>query len=267
MTYKITNKSSYNTSPIEDKMKNFYPYAQKQLGFDKTPSFVFDSDPENAQNILGKTAQYEPNTMTITVFVDSRHPKDILRSLAHELVHHAQNCRGEFKNPTSTHLGYAQEDEHMQEMEREAYEQGNMCFRSWEDGYKKKFGIQETNYKALKLKGETTMGLKDWKNQEINAMLMEKFGYNIPKPTKKVLNEGGGLQAPDFKSNYRTLDLDNQDLEKLDQAEEDEDVDLNLNPHSVESRKDKLELDDDKELNEEQLRSMIDSILNNIISN
>jgi len=266
MTYKIINKSSYDTSPIEDKMKSFYPYAQKELGFDKTPSFVLSSDPENAKHTLGKTAQYEPDTMTITIFVDSRHPKDILRSIAHELVHHAQNCRGEFKEPVSTHLGYAQENDHMQEMEREAYEKGNMCFRSWEDGYKKKFGLHETNYKALKLKGENTMTLKDWKNQELNSLLMEKFGYKIPEQTSKVLNEGGGLQAPDFKSDYKTVELDNQDLEKLDQAEEDEDVDLNLNPHSVESREEKLASDDDKELNEEQLRSMIDAILNDIIS-
>ena len=32
--------------------------------------------------------------------------------------------------------GYAQNDEHLREMEREAYEQGNLCFRDWEDSIK-----------------------------------------------------------------------------------------------------------------------------------
>jgi len=36
--------------------------------------------------------------------------------------------------------GYAQEDEHMREMEREAYEVGNLIFRDWEDNLKDKGG-------------------------------------------------------------------------------------------------------------------------------
>ncbi len=32
--------------------------------------------------------------------------------------------------------GYAQSNEHLREMEREAYEEGNLCFRDWEDGIK-----------------------------------------------------------------------------------------------------------------------------------
>ena len=36
--------------------------------------------------------------------------------------------------------GYAQDDEHLREMEREAYECGNMIFRDWEDNLKSKGG-------------------------------------------------------------------------------------------------------------------------------
>jgi hypothetical protein len=79
--------------------------------------------------------------MSITVFVDNRHPKDILRSLSHELVHHGQNCRGDLNSAGAGEQGYAQKDPHLREMEREAYEVGNLCFRDWEDNYK-----QQTNY-------------------------------------------------------------------------------------------------------------------------
>ena len=106
------------------------------MGFDKPPSIYFQSDEGNAQRLLGKTAHYDPTTMNVTVYVTGRHPKDVLRSLSHELVHHAQNCRGDFTNLPDTAPGYAQKDQHLRRMEEEAYSVGNMCFRDWEDGVK-----------------------------------------------------------------------------------------------------------------------------------
>ena len=115
---------------------SFFPYSQKTLGFDKQFSLNFASDQENSANPLGKTAYYDHSSSEITIYIDGRHIKDIMRSISHELVHHAQNCRGEFDGTTSTDPGYAQTDDHLREMEREAYEKGNLCFRDWEDQYK-----------------------------------------------------------------------------------------------------------------------------------
>ena len=98
MDYAIKNFSNRDLSGVENFISHFFPYTQEKLGFDKPVSVNLLSDPENAKNPLGKTAYYEPGKMKITLFVDKRHVKDILRSMAHELVHHAQNCRGEFKN-------------------------------------------------------------------------------------------------------------------------------------------------------------------------
>ena len=58
--------------------------------------------------------------------------------MAHELVHHHQNLRGDLSpekigNITPT---YAQDNEHMRNMEKEAYLVGNIMFRDWEDSYK-----------------------------------------------------------------------------------------------------------------------------------
>ena len=117
--------------------QQFLPYAQEKLGFDKPVSINLLSDPQNAKNPLGKTAYYDPNKMEVTVFVDKRHVKDILRSMSHELVHHTQCCRGEFDGGIKTGPGYAQEDEHMREMERQAYEKGQMILRDFEDKCKK----------------------------------------------------------------------------------------------------------------------------------
>ncbi len=136
MTLSIENKTSTDLTHVEDLIKEFYPYAQQRLGFNKPVSASLISDPDNASDLLGKTAYYSPQAMQIAVYIDGRHPKDILRSFSHELVHHAQNCRGEFDKNLSVGEGYAQKNEHMRLMEKEAYLEGQMILRDWEDSNK-----------------------------------------------------------------------------------------------------------------------------------
>ena len=181
MDYKAYNRSNRDTADLEQMMKSFMPFAQKRIGFNRPPTINWASDDVNAKNALGKTGFYDPAEMSITVFVDNRHPKDILRSLSHELVHHGQNCRGDLNVAGAGEQGYAQKDPHLREMEREAYEVGNLCFRDWEDNYK-----QQTNYvqvsvslsenKQLRSK---TMGINDKLNNALNKSLMERWGYKI----------------------------------------------------------------------------------------
>jgi len=127
---------SFSRQDIDEYLKSFMPFAKKRLGYDNDPEIKFISDPENAQKTLGRTAQYEPENMIVSIYTDNRHPKDVMRSLSHELVHHAQNCDGQFDNVGEVGEGYAQNDEHLRKMEEDAYLRGNMCFRDWEDNYK-----------------------------------------------------------------------------------------------------------------------------------
>jgi len=133
MTLSIENKTSTDLTHVENLIKEFYPYAQQRLGFSKPVSASLISDPDNASDLLGKTAYYSPQAMQIAVYIDGRHPKDILRSFSHELVHHAQNCRGEFDRDMNYGEGYAQKDEHLRLMEKEAYLEGQMILRDWEN--------------------------------------------------------------------------------------------------------------------------------------
>ena len=82
--------------------------------------------------------------MSIVLFVTDRHPKDICRSFAHELIHHHQNERGDLEMGDASSPTYAQDDKHMRKMEMEAYLKGNMLFRDWEDWYK---NYRKTNQK------------------------------------------------------------------------------------------------------------------------
>lgn len=106
----------------EELVNEFYPFAKQQLGFNKDPRINFIEDGENAQNPMGYTGHYDPSTMVITIYITGRHPKDILRSLSHELVHHAQNCRGE-DLMIKTHDIDA--DPHLKAMEDEAFHVGS----------------------------------------------------------------------------------------------------------------------------------------------
>jgi len=94
---------------------------------------VIKDDKENASNLLGKTAYYNPADKSITLFTMNRHPKDVLRSFSHEMVHHMQNLEGRLNNINTTNTN---EDGDLPEIEREAYEKGNMMLRNWEDNIK-----------------------------------------------------------------------------------------------------------------------------------
>jgi|ETNvirnome_6_100_1030635.scaffolds.fasta_scaffold12770_3 hypothetical protein len=171
--HQCKNKSNSNVQHLEQLVGDFFPYSQEKLGFDRPLTIIFQSDEANAQTVLGKTAFYDPEGFEIVLYVDGRHPKDIMRSLSHELVHHAQNCRGDFKTPCQTDPGYAQRDPHLRKMEREAYTKGNLIFRDYEDLIKT--GKKEVDVDFSE-SGEPDMSLKEWKNNEINQKLMKKWG-------------------------------------------------------------------------------------------
>lgn len=165
-------------------VKQFMPFAQERMGFDKPPRLFLRNDPENAQNPLGKTAYYDPAQKSVTLYINGRHPKDVMRSLSHELVHHTQNCNGQFEGASEMGEGYAQNDEHLREMEREAYEQGNLCFRDWEDS------IKGTIYSESLQKGaKNKMSLKNWKDNELSTLLTEKWGFSFDLLTESQEEE------------------------------------------------------------------------------
>ena len=98
-----------------------------------------DDDTNNAQDILGTTACYGPQSKSIVLYTLNRHPKDILRSFCHEMVHHEQNMKGTLGDIRTQNTT---EDPHLDRIEREAYEKGNIMFRNWEDNYKKTWQLQ-----------------------------------------------------------------------------------------------------------------------------
>jgi hypothetical protein len=159
---------------------------------------------------LGKTAHYDPTSSEITIYVDGRHPKDIMRSFSHELVHHNQNEKGMFKNTMGeSGEGYAQSNPHLRKMEKEAYLKGNMCFRDWEDGYK------SSNPNILNERRIYKMSTKKWLNKELNGLLNERWGFSM---NLNKLNEGCG--AIEEEAPYEEAMDEEYPIEVADQPEE-----------------------------------------------
>jgi hypothetical protein len=181
MKLTLQDNTEKDNSVLSELMNQFFPYSQERLGFDKPVSAELASDRNNAANPLGKTAYYDPNKMHIVLFTDERHPKDVLRSFSHELVHHAQNCRGEFDNLTVAEEGYAQKNQHLREMEKEAYLEGQLILRDWEDSKK------ET---------KTKMDINEETIRNIARRVLESVMSEGSKPDFLDLDKDGDKEEP-----------------------------------------------------------------------
>ena len=185
----INNESGIDLDELIQLANEFLPYAESTMGFSEPVAVSLMSDEENSLNPLGKTAYYDPTESAISIFVDGRHPKDILRSLSHELVHHTQNCNGMFDDLGAFGPGYAQQNDHLREMEREAYELGNLCFRDWEDEYKQKqqWSLNEGALEDLMSKwaGKSPIGV----NPSSVGYKYSLDGLNIDEKSQKHFTE------------------------------------------------------------------------------
>jgi len=185
----ITNNSTKDLSQLENIISRFYPYVKENLGFKEDAKVNLISDPKNAKDPWGKTAYYNPEAMEITVFVDDRHTKDMLRSLSHELVHHAQNCRGDFGTIGLLEPGYAQKDPHLRRMEGEAYLLGNgFLVRDFEDSLKQ-ICLKQNLTENKTMKGLTREQLETVLTNTFTRILeenkLQKEGYDDSFPANR----------------------------------------------------------------------------------
>ena len=200
---------------LKSLIKQFMPFAQKQMGFDRVPRLFLKNDSNEANNPMGKTGFYDPQNESITIYIGKRHPKDIMRSLSHELMHHTQNCKGQFDNTSDLgEQGYAQNNSHLRTMEIQAY-QASIVFRDWEDSCK------GTIYYEHLQKGENKMSTKDWKNKELTQLLSEAWGFKFN--TLEEFNEfngNGEVQEEEVEATAETVDENTE--ESVEEAVEEE---------------------------------------------
>tara|TARA_R110002050_G_scaffold96545_1_gene200736 strand:- start:6216 stop:9281 length:3066 start_codon:yes stop_codon:yes gene_type:complete len=136
--YKRSNTLNENTTysnhiDYKQQIENLTKHMLKKgMNIKPLPKIIFKhNNEENAKDFLGKTAYYDPNNKVVVLYTEGRHPKDVVRSYAHEMIHHIQNLEGRLKNISTTNT---MEDDYLNDIEREAYTKGNMLFRNYTDG-------------------------------------------------------------------------------------------------------------------------------------
>ncbi len=124
---------------IDEKLKlladDLFSYMKSKRKWDRDPTVEYKFDDGNAKRFLGKTGYYDPNSEQIVIFCTNRHPKDILRSLAHELIHHVQKCEGRMdpNEAADEHdETYVLHNQFLRRIEEEAFLEGNLDLREWE---------------------------------------------------------------------------------------------------------------------------------------
>jgi dephospho-CoA kinase len=71
-------------------LDSFVSFASKKLGIKSLPGVRYKSDEDDYNSF----AAYNPSKNELSISTKNRHPMDVFRSIAHELVHHKQNEDG-----------------------------------------------------------------------------------------------------------------------------------------------------------------------------
>lgn len=174
----LNENASYTSSiDIIEKIAQLTNHMiKKGMNIEPLPSVSFvDGDVENAKNFLGKTAYYDPERKHIVLYTEGRHPKDIVRSYAHEMVHHIQNLEGRLGNITTTNT---MEDDHLDKLEQEANLGGTMTFRNWTDSLQESkkndpFGLNAYAQELGRLRED------DLQEKYVLQDLEDKFGIDL----------------------------------------------------------------------------------------
>jgi len=188
---------------------------KKGRNIEPLPKVEFiDGDLENAKDFFGKTAYYDPNTQTIVLYTEGRHPKDIVRSFSHEMVHHTQFLEDRLGDVQTTDTT---EDDNLDKIEQEANLVGTMTFRNWTDSIKEKknkdpFGL---NAYALELARGLEEELKEGDTYEKMAAKGKKAGSLKQGTVRKRLGIPKDKKIP--------LSLINKEIARLKKMDKDPD--------------------------------------------
>lgn len=131
ITLKRDRPSSFDYTPY---MSSLLEYMIDQ-GYKITPlpEVKIRKDLAESVDFFGKTAYYDPTSRTVVLYCLNRHPKDVMRSFSHEMIHHMQNLENRLSNINTQNVN---EDDNLMKLEEEAMLLGNKIFRSWEDKLK-----------------------------------------------------------------------------------------------------------------------------------
>lgn len=155
------------TEEISEFMKNdglnVFPYPETEFNYD------------DQNGLFITTGYYSPSDKKIVLFCKDRHPKDILRSFAHEMIHHMQNLDG--KNLNFTNKDNVKDNNELEELESEAYLKGNIYFRKWTEYEKNNNSLLSESIISVSQLRELTKDL----DESLEPNEVDLSSFNIKK--------------------------------------------------------------------------------------
>ena len=152
------------------------------------PEVKIRHDEENAANLFGRTGYYQPDTQEIVLYATGRHPKDVLRSFCHELIHHMQNLEGQNLTFYTTDV---HADENLKAIEQEAHAKGSFLFRDWENSNKEQAPINEAAlFESLSHSDKVALVRQVLRLQKTHGDNFEKIADRLTMPGSKLAGIG-----------------------------------------------------------------------------
>lgn len=132
----------------EDKDKfDYRPYIKDMMRYFNNNFLSLKPYPKirivcsSEEGVFIKTGYYDFANKEVVLMVGGRHVKDVLRSLAHELIHHNQNIENRIDHKMidgTSLIGEDKKTKYLEKLESEAFLKGNIFFRKWTEVAKNK---------------------------------------------------------------------------------------------------------------------------------
>ena len=135
-------KEEITRKELAPMLDSFVSFASDKLGLKSMPSVKYKTEDDSYNSF----AAYNPSSNELSISTANRHPMDIFRSVAHELVHHKQNEDGRLGKDI------AREGETGSDIENEANAEAGKIMRWFAKSNPDMFGksfVVETNTAAM----------------------------------------------------------------------------------------------------------------------
>lgn len=143
----MAKKKHFNYEPY---IRSLAEFMSKRIKLRPFPKIKISNRNQGDDEVFIKTGWYDPSERLVMLFSRGRHPKDVLRSFAHEMIHHCQNLEGRLAEGSYEGQDIINDDRLMN-LEKEAYLKGNILFRSWTESIQHQIESEPTEHMRKKI--------------------------------------------------------------------------------------------------------------------
>lgn len=143
----MAKKKHFNYEPY---IRSLAEFMSKRIKLRPFPKIKISNRNQGDDEVFIKTGWYDPSEKLVMLFSRGRHPKDVLRSFAHEMIHHCQNLEGRLAEGSYEGQDIINDDRLMN-LEKEAYLKGNILFRSWTESIQHQIESEPTEHMRKKI--------------------------------------------------------------------------------------------------------------------